>query len=90
MIKVAVEIVNKRGLHARAAASLVDLACAYQSQIWLGADDDHMINGKDILKLMALAAHRGSRLQLWVKGEDEAQAAQALETLIANGFEEED
>ena len=88
MIKVMVEIVNKRGLHARAAASFVDLACAYESQIWLGPDEENMVSGKDILKLMALAASRGAKLQMHIKGEDEKQAAQALEALIAGGFYE--
>ncbi|GAC1630936.1 MAG: HPr family phosphocarrier protein [Nevskia sp.] len=83
-----VEIVNRLGLHARAAAKLVTLAAKYQSDVRV-AKDGKQVSGKSIMGVMMLAAAQGSRITLATEGEDAVEAIEALAALIANRFEEE-
>ena len=87
MIRKDVEIVNKLGLHARAAAKFVTCASAFASHIQLERNGQR-VNGKSIMGVMMLAAARGSQVTLLVEGEDETAAAAALERLIADRFGE--
>ncbi|MCP4994438.1 MAG: HPr family phosphocarrier protein [Gammaproteobacteria bacterium] len=87
MINKEVEIINKLGLHARAAAKFVTLAAQYQSEIQLSRDDQQ-VNGKSIMGVMMLAASKGTNLTLSADGSDEETALSALESLIGNRFEE--
>lgn len=89
MIKGQVDIINRLGVHARAAAKLVNTAGAYQSEIMIGSDS-RMVNAKSIMSVMMLAASCGTTLALEVDGEDEDVAFAAVETLIANRFDEPD
>lgn len=89
MIDREVMIVNRLGLHARAAAKFVTLASAFQSDIQL-ARNGRQVNGKSIMGVMMLAASQGTRLRLIVEGEDEQEAAQELERLIVERFGEEE
>jgi phosphocarrier protein HPr len=82
-----VMIINKLGLHARAAAKLVHLSSRFGSDIKL-TKDDHTVNGKSIMGVMMLAANKGTELELTVSGEDEAIAMEQLENLINNRFGE--
>lgn len=82
-----VEIMNKLGLHLRAAASFVQLAERYPCKIWI-AKDGQRANGKSILNLLSLGTPRGEKITIECEG---AQAAEALETLsafVANRFGE--
>ncbi|MCU0833233.1 MAG: HPr family phosphocarrier protein [Chromatiaceae bacterium] len=88
MIRREVEIVNKLGLHARAAAKFVTCASAYASHIQVERQGQR-VNGKSIMGVMMLAAAQGSSITLIVEGEDEEAACTALERLIANRFGEE-
>lgn len=88
MIHQQVEIINKLGLHARAAAKFVTTASAYEADIHL-AHGEQKVNGKSIMGVMMLAAAKGSQLELYVDGNDEEQAARALVVLINNRFDEE-
>lgn len=88
MLQQQVEIINKLGLHARAAAKFVTTASGFESDIYL-ARGDQKINGKSIMGVMMLAAAKGSHLELSVEGEDEQQALDALVELINNRFGEE-
>ena len=88
MIHQQIVILNKLGLHARAAAKFVTTASAYESDIHL-ARGDQKINGKSIMGVMMLAAGQGSQLDLYVEGNDEEQAANALVELINNRFDED-
>lgn len=88
MIQREVEIINKLGLHARAAAKFVTTASRFQSDILLSRDDQQ-VNGKSIMGVMMLAAARGSKLELKIEGDDEQQACDALVELINNRFEED-
>ena len=81
------EIVNKLGLHARAAAKFVGCASAFASTIHAGKDGK-MIDGKSIMSVMMLAAGKGTILDLRIEGRDEDAALEALESLIANRFDE--
>ncbi len=83
------EIINKLGLHARAAAKLVKLAGSYQSAIDIEKDGKR-VNAKSIMGVMMLAASCGSTVTLYVDGEDEADAMAALEQLINNRFDEDE
>ena len=88
MVQVEVVIVNKLGLHARAAAKLVTCASRFQSHIRL-TRDSHEVNGKSIMGVMMLAASQGTTLTLEIDGEDEEQALSALVELVANRFGED-
>ena len=82
-----VEIVNKLGLHARAAAKLVNLASGFDSSVELEKDGKR-VNGKSIMSVMMLAASQGSTLQLHVSGSDEHQAMNQVVQLISERFGE--
>ncbi len=88
MIRQQVEIINKLGLHARAAAKFVTLASSFQSDIHL-VNDTTRVNGKSIMGVMMLAASQGTLLELEVDGPDQADAATQLCNLIKNRFDEE-
>lgn len=89
MIRKEVEIVNKLGLHARAAAKLVTCAGSFASHVQLERDGQR-VNGKSIMGVMMLAAAQGSAVTLLVDGEDEDAACAALEKLVANRFGEDE
>lgn len=82
-----VEIVNKLGLHARAAAKFVNCASAFASRVQVEREG-RKINGKSIMGVMMLAAAQGSHIRLEIQGEDEEAACSAIEQLIANRFGE--
>ncbi len=93
MLEARLTIVNKLGLHARAAGKLVNLTKTFSSQVSLArADDDaaEVVDGKSIMAVMLLAAPLGSELNVCVDGEDEAAAMAAIEELLANRFGEEE
>ena len=87
MIETQVTIVNKLGLHARAAAKFVSCSSAFSSRIQAGKDGN-MVDAKSIMSVMMLAAGKGTVLDLKIDGADEQQALEALTTLIANRFDE--
>lgn len=84
-----IQIVNRLGIHARAAAKLVDVAKGFASDITLekGAQK---ANGKRIMTVLALEAPVGSELLLRTLGADENEALEAISSLIANRFGEPD
>jgi len=91
MIREAVCITNKLGLHARAAARLVRLASRYHSTIMLAREGTSQeIDSKSILGVLMLAATEGTRLLVSIDGPDESEAAQAIRALVESGFGEED
>ena len=85
----ALTIVNRLGLHARAAAKFVSLASQFNSKIIL-ARNDRQVNGKSIMGIMMLAAGQGANVELSVDGDDENEAMEALCELIVGGFGEND
>lgn len=82
-----VTIVNRLGLHARAAAKLVTTASSFTSEVEL-SKNGQTVNGKSIMGVMMLAASRGTELILITNGDDEIVAADTLEALITNRFGE--
>jgi phosphocarrier protein len=82
-------IVNKRGLHARAAAKFVTTAAAYAAQIEVTRNGS-TVPGTSIMGLMMLAASPGSEIALVAEGDDAAAALDALADLVARGFDETD
>ncbi len=88
MIERDVEIVNRLGLHARAAAKLVHLAGRFQSDVSLVLDGE-VVDAKSILGILLLAAGQGTRLSVRCAGEDEGEATEAITTIFADGFGEE-
>lgn len=80
-------IVNKLGLHARAAAQLVKLAERFVADVTIGKDDQ-TVNGKSIMGLMMLAASCGSKIDVEATGSDAEQLLDAIGELIANRFNE--
>ncbi|MDH3670170.1 MAG: HPr family phosphocarrier protein [Gammaproteobacteria bacterium] len=85
----ALTIVNRLGLHARAAARFVSLAAQFNSEIIL-VRNDRQVNGKSIMGIMMLAAGQGANVELRVDGDDEDEAMKALCGLIAGGFGEDE
>ncbi|MES9993456.1 MAG: HPr family phosphocarrier protein [Candidatus Thiodiazotropha sp.] len=88
MLDKEVEIINKLGLHARAAAKLVSCANSFASHVYLNRNGQR-VNGKSIMGVMMLAANQGSTLILEIDGSDEQEAMQALTSLINERFGEE-
>lgn len=84
-----VTIVNRLGLHARAAARFVETASRFQAEVQV-IRGDRQVNGKSIMGVMMLAAAKGSRLTLEAHGEDAAEAIEALQKLVAERFGEAD
>lgn len=80
-------IINKLGLHARAAAKLSRLAEQFSSEITL-EKSEHSINAKSIMQIMMLAANKGSQITLSANGVDEANAIQAITDLVNRYFDE--
>ena len=89
MISKEIDIINKLGLHARAAAKFVTCASGYTSEVQVKFNGRE-VNGKSIMGIMMLAAAKGSTLTLNINGEDEEEASTALEELINNRFGEEE
>ena len=89
MISKELTIINKLGLHARAAAKLVALAGSFQSEIFI-EKDGKKVNGKSIMGVMMLAASQQAIVTVIIRGEDEIQAMQSIEKLINNYFDEDE
>lgn len=87
MIKAPITIINKLGLHARAAAKLSGLAGNYTCHIQI-EKDGRCVDCKSIMAVMMLAASKGTEVVLHLDGEDEAIAHEAICTLINNRFDE--
>jgi phosphocarrier protein HPr len=83
-----VEIVNERGLHARASARFVKLAGAFDAQVRV-TKDDQTVDAQSIMGLMMLAAGPGSSIEITAQGRQAKEAVQALAGLVAGRFEEE-
>ena len=80
-------IVNKLGLHARAAAKLIDLASGFESRIRI-LRDDREADAKSIMRVMMLAASKGTSIEVVAQGVDAAEAVDAIERLVAGRFDE--
>jgi len=90
MIRQSVQVSNKLGLHARAAAKLVRLASSFSSEIHLSREDaNQQIDSKSILGILMLAAAQGTRLVLSIEGQDEAEAGEAIRRLFEANFGED-
>jgi len=87
VIETQVTIINKLGLHARAAAKFVACTSCFSSSIQAGRDGQ-LVDGKSIMSVMMLAAGKGTILDLQIHGSDEEDALAALQTLIDNRFDE--
>jgi len=82
-----VKIVNRLGLHARAAATFVTRASEYVSDVRLQRAD-RKVNGKSIMGVMMLAAACGMEIEIFAEGDDEELAIKDLRELVASGFGE--
>ena len=89
MLNETVTIINKLGLHARAAALFANTAGRYSSQIKVGLNGK-MVDAKSVMSLMLLAANQGTEIALEVEGRDQQEAMSAIVSLIDNRFNEEE
>ena len=87
MIQTQLTIINKLGLHARAAAKFVGCTSGFSSSIKAGVAGN-MVDAKSIMSVMMLAAGKGTVLDVEIDGSDEEAALEALKTLIDNRFDE--
>lgn len=83
-----ITIINKLGLHARAAAKFVGVASTYPCQVRIGRGTESLVDGKSIMAVMMLAAGKGSNVHLLTEGEQDEEAMAALVGLIENYFDE--
>ena len=81
------EIVNKLGLHARASAKLTQMASSFPCEVWLERNG-RRVNAKSIMGVMMLAAAKGSTITIDTQGEQEDEALQAIQELVADRFGE--
>lgn len=89
MLKGRLVVINRLGLHARAAAQLVRLASGFTSKIKLiRADKSVNADAKSILSVLTLAASKGVELEAEVEGEDEQTAFEAVQKIFEEGFGE--
>ncbi len=82
-------IINKLGLHARAAAKLISVTSRFSSDITL-VKESREVDGKSIMSVMMLAASKGTTLNVITNGSDESAALEAIEILINNRFDEDE
>jgi phosphocarrier protein len=87
MIRRAVKITNKLGLHARASAKLTQTASRFQSTVWIERNG-RRVNAKSIMGVMMLAAGLGSTVELETDGPDEETAISEIEALFNDKFGE--
>lgn len=83
-----VEIVNERGLHARASAKFVKMASSFDAEVTVSRDGAS-VDARSIMGLMMLAAGIGSTIDISAEGPEAAAALEALCELVANRFDEE-
>ena len=88
-IESTITIINKLGLHARAAAKLVNVASKHACDIEIGLPE-RMVNAKSIMSVMLLAASQDTELTLRVQGEDAQQAHTDVCNIINNRFDEDE
>ena len=84
-----VTIINKLGLHARAAAKFVTAASSFSSDVDISKNGQR-VNGKSIMGVMMLAASRGTELIIMTRGDDEVEAAESLASLVEDRFGEQE
>ena len=89
MIQKKLKIINKLGLHARAAIKLTNLVSRYQSEIFISFND-RKVNAKSLMCLMVIAVTQNAEIELIISGNDEKEAIEAIEKLINDKFGEED
>ena len=87
MVSEQITIINKLGLHARAASKLVNRASQFESDILI-IRDDNRVNAKSIMGVMMLAASKGTEITLEADGADEQGCLNAIVELINNRFDE--
>ena len=88
MAERSVEILNERGLHARASAKFVKLAATFDAEVTVGKDGQE-VDARSIMGLMMLAAGPGSRIAIRAQGKEAQAAVDALAELVTNRFEED-
>jgi phosphocarrier protein HPr len=84
-----VEIINKRGLHARASAKFVKLAGSFDAEVKV-SKDGQTVDARSIMGLMMLAAAPGCSIDIQAEGEEAEEAVQALVELVEARFEEDE
>lgn len=89
MLKQDIEIINKLGLHARAAAKLVSTAAKFDAEIMIGYPNQ-MVNAKSIMGVMMLAASKGKTVSITAEGAEAEAGMQEICNLINNFFGEEE
>jgi len=89
VLETEIEISNKLGLHARAAAKLVKVAGGFESSIEIEKQDQR-VNAKSIMSVMMLAASQGNVVKFYIAGTDQDQAMTAVIDLISNKFGEDE
>jgi len=87
MARAEATIINRLGLHARAAAKLTQLASGFKSEVWL-TRNGRRVNAKSIMGVMMLAAGKGASLTIDTDGADADAALAAIQKLIADKFDE--
>lgn len=88
MLTETLDIINKRGLHARAAAKLATLANRFKAKVQVRVGEGAWVDAKSVMSLMLLAASCGTVLEISSEGDDAEAALHAIRDLVADRFEE--
>ena len=88
MLTETLNIINKRGLHARAAAKLATVANQFKAKIQVRVGEGIWADAKSVMSLMLLAASCGTSIQVCSEGDDAEAALHAIRALVADRFEE--
>jgi phosphocarrier protein len=86
-VRATFEIINKLGMHARAATKMVQMASRYRCDIQV-EKDGHSANAKSVMGVLLLCGHQGSKIDVIARGDDAEEAVHAIGELIANRFGE--
>ncbi|GAB3476289.1 HPr family phosphocarrier protein [Marinomonas epiphytica] len=89
MQKTSITIINKLGLHARAAGKLIETTTRFSCDITIEKDGRN-VDGKSIMAMMMLAASKGTQITIKTNGDDETEALAAIVALIEDKFGEDE
>jgi phosphocarrier protein HPr len=87
--KATVDIINKRGLHARASAKFVKMASTFDAEVRV-SKDGQTVDARSIMGLMMLAAGPGCCIEIEAEGPEATSALEALTALVSARFDEEE
>jgi len=81
-------IINEKGMHARAASKLVQLATSFECEVFLSGPDEQSVSAKSVMGVLLLCGAKGTEIEVETSGKGAAEAVEAIGQLIADRFGE--